>query len=317
MKNGPARFAYYLDRLEEQMIEAARKPDAAAYLYANNARTPAFMLEGLARLYAGLHNKKKVKKIETHVKAIEDGLGAIDYYDGFGKEFANDKTIPAPVKFVAEKVAERTAALNDVLIEEGWTGKNADRVAKIRKKLKKADWLGEKDEVKAIAGYYKDEIDDINKFYAEYADGFTDLESQVHELRRKLRWLSIFPQALQGGVQLSTEPSGVKALAKYLTPEVVNSPFNKLPDRGPLTHVLTLDRDRFYALSWMIAELGRLKDIGLRIELLHEAGITTPTDDQAIADILKQASAISSTFVAEKNLDHLVGSVAPLPKPKA
>jgi hypothetical protein len=310
MKNGPARFAYYLDRLEELLIEASRTPDAAAYLYAKGARTPAFMLEGLARLYRHLHDKKKFNKIEKQVKAIEDGLGAIDFYDGFGKEFAADKSVPESVKtFIAAKVTETTADLNSVLADKGWTGKHAERAAKIRKKLDKIDWLGEKDEVNAIAVYYKDEVAKINAFYAKYADGFTDLEPQVHELRRKLRWLSIFPQALQGCIQLTTRPSPQKFLAKYLTPEVVDSPFNKLPDPGKCRYVLTLERDRFYALSSIIAELGQLKDRGLRIQVMNEPGFSAATDDGAVTDILKQASAISSTFFAEKNLDHLVAGV--------
>jgi hypothetical protein len=307
MKNGSARFEYYLDRIGALMIDAGRTDNAAAHLYSNGARTPLFMLEALARLYGALHNRKKFARIEHRSKAIEDGLGAIDFYDGFGKDFAADKAIPASVKeFITVRIAEETAALDAVLEEQGWVGNDADRVAKIRKKLKKIDWLGEKKEVASIAGYYEDEIARINAFYANFADGFTDLESQVHELRRKLRWLSIFPQALQGCIQLTEVPSKLKALQKYLTPEVVSSPFNKLPDPGPLSHVLTLDRDRFYALSWMIAELGRLKDAGLRIQLLNEAGIRGKDDAAAIEDILRQASAISSAFFAERNLDTLV-----------
>ena len=46
----------------------------------------------------------------------------------------------------------------------------------------------------------------------------------------------------------------------------------------------------------MIAELGHLKDSGLRVELLHEAGISAETDAAATDDILKQASAVVSTF---------------------
>lgn len=268
------------------------------------------MLEGLARLYSHLNNKKKFAKLEKHFKRLEDALGSIDYYDGFRKEFANDAAIAEQVKqFVGDKVAEKTSELNDVLEKKDWTGKHADRLAKIRKRLGKIDWLGEKDEVDAIEKYYKDKIADIDDFYGEHSSGFTDLESQVHELRRKLRWLSIFPQALQGCIQLTAKPSRSKDLVKYLTPEIVNSPFNKLPEAGKCRYVFTLERDRFYALSWMIAELGRLKDSGLRIQLLREAGVTSVTDAAANADILIQASAISSTFFGEKNLDHLVAGV--------
>ena len=58
MINGPTRFNLYLDQLERLLLEAGKQPDAALYLYQNGARTPLFMLEGLAKLYSGLHNKK-------------------------------------------------------------------------------------------------------------------------------------------------------------------------------------------------------------------------------------------------------------------
>ena len=45
-----------------------------------------FMLEGLAKLYAEIHNKKKFTKLKVHFKLVEDALGAIDYYDAFANE---------------------------------------------------------------------------------------------------------------------------------------------------------------------------------------------------------------------------------------
>ena len=76
MKNGPARFTFYLDLLEKLITEAATQTDPAFWLYQNGARTPLFMLEGLAKLYSGLHNKKRFEKIGEHFKLLEDALGA-------------------------------------------------------------------------------------------------------------------------------------------------------------------------------------------------------------------------------------------------
>ena len=40
-------------------------------------------------------------------------------------------------------------------------------------------------------------------------------------------------------------------------------------------YFLLLDKNRFYALSWLIAELGNLKDSGLKVEVIKEALLHT------------------------------------------
>lgn len=310
MSNGLGRFEFYLGKVEELLGEAVGQADAAAWLYQNGARTPIFMLEGLAKLYSNIHNKKRFGKIEEHFKLLEDGLGSIDYYDGFAKQFAANGKAPKGAEAAARaKADEKTAELNALLIKKNWLGKDADRMAKIRKKLADADWLDEKAEMKAIESVYRASIAKIDSFADQYRGGFTELESQVHELRRKLRWLSIYPQALQGCVQLTDTASGDKNVAKYLTPDIVNSPFNKMPDAGTNSYLLILNKDYFLALSWMISELGRLKDAGLRLVILKESGTASKTDAKVEAKILSDASEVCRPYFAEKNLDKLVVGV--------
>ena len=310
MINGPARFNLYLDKLENLLLEAAKQSDPAVWLYQNGARTTLFMLEGLAKLYRNLHNKKRFEKMEAHFKLLEDTIGSIDHYDNFAKEFAADRKVAARVtKFVEAKAQEKTAELNKLLMDKNWIGKNADRLSKIRKKLSDADWLDDRAEMKAIEAYYKRSIEKINEFAKSYESGFTELETQVHELRRKLRWLSIYPQTLQGAIQLTKTSSKDKNVKKYLTPEIVNSPFNKMPAASINRYVLTFNRDYFLALSWMIAELGKLKDEGLRFFVLNEAGAGSKTDAVNEATILSKASNITHTFFAEKNFEKMIAGV--------
>jgi len=311
MSHGLARFTLFLDRFETLLIEAAKQSDAALYLYQNGARTPLFMLEGLSKLYSGLHDEKKFEKLEERFKQLEDAIGAIDYYDNFAKEFGKDNKIPPDVtKFVADKASEKLRLLNRLLVDENWMCEKADRLDKIREKLADVDWLTEKAEIRALESYYRESIDKINAFAAEYTRGFTELETQVHELRRKLRWLSIYPQALQGAIQLRDTGSNDPDLTKYLTTEIVNSPFNKMPDASANRYVLELDRDRFLALSWMIAELGKLKDEGLRIEVLKEAGHPPIDAHKTETTILSKAFSITRAFFAERNLDRLIVGTA-------
>jgi hypothetical protein len=321
MKKGIERFDYYLSRLEKLLNDAEKQSDAGFWLYKNNARTPLFMLEGLARIYGGLHDKKIFTGLKESFKTLEDAIGAIDYYDSFAAEFASNKKIPVAVtKHSQEKCTESVASFNKLLVE------NKTLITSVREKLNTVGWLKSKDEIAAIDVYYRKQIDEINAFYAEFAGGFTEIELQIHSLRRKLRWLSIYPQALRGNIQLFETNETNADSTKYLTPEIVNSPFNKMPEVGENKHLFMLDKSYFLALSWLISELGKLKDKGLRITLIAEtlrdtkklsdADALTQTykmlapDSTTLDGILSTASDICGKFFAEKNLDKLIYGIS-------
>ncbi|MCP9750032.1 hypothetical protein [Ferruginibacter sp. HRS2-29] len=326
MKNGYSRFDFYLIQLEELLAKASKEKDPGAYLYANDARTVMFMLEGLAKLYEGIHNPKKFHKIREQAKQLEDALGAIDYYDAFAKEFINNASIPVTITaYFKTQAAEKTALFNKILIEEGWLGKDADRIRKIRKKLSEAAWLKEKQEVKGIENFYHESIESIKVMVLESEKGFTELEEEVHELRRELRWLSIYPKALQGVIQLTDSKTVDARIDRYLTPEIVNSPFNKMPEPGDNTVFLLLEKNNFLALSWMISALGKLKDSGLKFYALTEALEQTESMENATAlriagellgsgehtidRILLQASDICKDYFEGKFLDYIVHGI--------
>jgi hypothetical protein len=323
MKKGVERFEFFLSQVQDLLDKAAKQKNPGLWLYRNNMRTPLFMLEGLSKVYSGIHNKKKFDKLKEHFKILEDALGAIDYYDGFAKSFSSNKNIPADiVTYLQAQSREKIQRFNDLLSEEKWLGKDAARIKKIQKKLNKADFLKEKEEINALNKFYGSAVYEIAEFVNEHKMHFDNVENDVHELRRKLRWLSIYPQAFRGCIQLSKTTTVFPHLAPYLTPEIVNSPYNKLPDAGGCKYFLLLSKDHFYALSWMIAELGKLKDSGLGIIAIKEAlqqagkvsdetaykkayqllGQTQPT----LEEILRKAEATCAIYFNEHNLEHLV-----------
>ena len=217
MKNGQARFEYHLNQLQELIAKSSKQKNPGLWLYQDNARTPLFMLEGLAKMYAGIHNKKKFSKIKEHTKLLEDAIGQIDYYDAFAKEFVTNKKIPAGIKnYLQAQSREKIQSLNEILHENNWLGDNADRIEKIRKKLGEADWQDEKEEIKNIHQYYVTAINKILEFINEKNFQFTNVENDLHEFRRMIRWLSIYPQALRGCIQLSSPKTATpKYLSKY------------------------------------------------------------------------------------------------------
>ena len=332
MKNGQLRFEYHLNQLQELITKSSKQKNPALWLYQNNARTPLFMLEGLAKMFAGIHNKKKFSKIKEHVKLLEDAIGQIDYYDAFAKEFVTNKKIPAVItNYLQAQSREKIQSLNEILHENNWLGDDAGRIDKIRKKLGEADWQDEKEEIKSIHEYYITAINKILEFINEKNFQFTNVEKDLHEFRRMIRWLSIYPQALRGCIQLSSPKTPTpKYLVKYLTKAVKTSPYNILPDAAEQKQFLLFDKNRFYALSWLIAELGNLKDSGLKIEVIKEALLQTSKTNEkdalakayklagpghkTIQQILDASEKISTLFCKEKNLESLITGVAVVKK---
>jgi len=334
MKNGQLRFEYFLKQLEELLVKSSKQKNPGLWLYQNNARTPLFMLEGLAKLYSGIHNEKKFEKLKAHFKLLEDAIGQIDYYDAFAKEFVANKKMPAVItNYLQAQSREKIQSLNEILTEKDWLGGDNIRIRKIRKKLSNADWQDEKEDVESIQQFYITAINKILEFINEKNFHFTDIEKDVHEFRRMIRWLSIYPQALRGCIQLSKPKAATpKYLTKYLTKAITSSPFNIMADAAGLKHFLLFDQNRFYALSWMIAELGNLKDNGLKVEVIKEAILqTSPQEPTAkaneknalakayklagaaqktIEQILDAAEKISQTFCKEKNLENLIAGIA-------
>jgi hypothetical protein len=319
---GKGRFIYFLEKTEVILKAAATSENPARLIYSEDMRTALFMLEGLSRIYRKVYPHQKLKKLNKKLKEIEDFLGAIDFYDDFHKQFAENKNIPSLITDYAGEQAEKNIkAFNKFLKKEEWLGNQKSRLKKIYKKLNAVDWFNERCDAATVKEVYENEIKKVIEKYKDNKNEFTDIEKDVHELRRQLRWLSIYPQALCGLMQLSPHEEPPEFLKKYLTPEIINSKFNVMPDGSALQNHIMLDRNYFYALSCMIAELGTLKDGGLKIDLIEE-GLTkvykasSHTDELAysfcdenqltIPQILRQSQSIARTFFDENILENLI-----------
>jgi hypothetical protein len=177
-----------------------------------------------------------------------------------------------------------------------------------------------------VKEFYGNEIKKIKKFVKKANGNFTEMEAQVHELRRDLRWLSIYPQALQGMIQLTNSGMDEKSTEKYLTPEIVHSKYNVMPDAGDNKWFVLFDKNYFYALSWMIAETGKLKDKGLQFFAATEALEQTEKlghkdahnksfeilgeQKDSIDKLLSYASEITRAFINEKNMEKIIYGLA-------
>jgi hypothetical protein len=320
--NGAIVFDKWLTGLQTQLSNAQKQKNPALHLYKNGARTNLFMLQGLARIYKTMHNTKRFTKMQTQFKYYEDALGTIDYYYALHETFSKNKLIPKSITALMQDVlAQEYDELNNHLQKKIFEKPNF--FDKKFKKIDTANWLSDANETKALQLFYKTEIEKVNKYIADLPASLTDIEAQVHELRRKMRWLSIYPQALGGKVQLVLDAMPNTHLKKYATPEVVKLPFNKLPLKGKNKTTVHLNKSHFFALSNVIAQLGNIKDQGLAFDLLEKmnlkllknnpdearknAAVYLKCDKNISQSLLLAAHAIIKTFTTDKVLQGLLG----------
>jgi hypothetical protein len=321
MKPGKARFKRQIQKIKALFEQANTHENPALWLFLHDLRTPLFMLEGLSKLYSDFHNKKIFTNLREKFKQLEDALGAVDYYASFQKELSVDPQLPAAViGYFQQKTIEETSNLQKILKKQDWL--NGKKIKAIEEKLDKLKWRDEKVEKVFLQKYYQNETIKIAQFVNETGFPFVNIEEDVHELRRKLRWLSIYPQALNGVVFLKEIKPVPQYLEKYLTDDILKSPFNVMPVSSEISSKITIDKNKFLALSSMIAQLGYLKDKGLKINALkngfqatlllkddvayHETykylGKNYPTLDK----IVSKASEIAKQYFSENNLNFVL-----------
>ena len=311
MNPGKEIFNYHLNNLEKLLNEAKNQNNPALWLFENGLRTPMFMLEATARVFEKIYDSKDLEKRKEQIKTVEDAIGAVDYYNAFAKELTLNQNIkPAIIDYLNQQTDLKIIELNTILNDENWL--NRKRIAKIKETINSVDWLSETNELKKIDQFYKKSIAKIDEFIKITTFDFDDIENDVHELRRRLRWLSIYPQALLGVFQYSKSiENPPKNLEKYLTPEILESKYNILPTTLQFTNPIEINKNYFFALSWIIAELGKIKDEGLRIMVLKEAIENTDNSDLKIDE--SEIHKILNT--KQKSLETLLSSAEKIVKP--
>ena len=314
-------FLFYSAQLQGLLLKSSKQKNPALWLYNNNARTTLFMLEALTRLHDNAFDEKLFGKWNKRFKKLEDLFGEIDQYATLENELKlNKKITKEVVKYFTIHAANYLEKCNCRLTEKEWFN---DKLHSFDYKLSEFDVEYNQGYLDDLKYSMLDEIDAILQFAKKSNYQFTKIEEEIHELRRKLRWLSIYAQALNGLVQLKKSTKKTKFQINYLTKDILKSPYNVLPSRPKNTSIIEFDHDSFFALSWIIKELGTLKDKGLKIQKLSDALFISEdiTKEQAYEKaekllgfdlktqetILKQSSKIVETFlVKDKILEKLI-----------
>jgi hypothetical protein len=256
----------YCKQLIELFKKAQSTKNPSLYLYKINVRTPLFMSESLTRILLSLSANPNFEKWYKEFKKLEDRMGEIDYYDAALKQFSKNKLIEKEsLAYLLKKKNKLVDKLNKKLIEKEFYLPLFNQVL-LAKELN----LNDKLIIREIRKHINHELENISEFFSQFHESFDNMELQVHELRRKLRWISIYAQSLNGIVVLKSVKGKCDWEKEFITPAERTSPYNNLVVVKNLKDYIYFNNKAFYALSNIIKRLGEIKDVGLNILLLEK-----------------------------------------------
>ncbi len=273
LPRGLRLYGAQLDRargaLATKVADGAKGADALRghALYRANLRTPLFMVEGLARVSLGTGGDEALfGELLRDVKTVEDVLGEVDFWWVTHDKATAWELPPEVLRHARERHRVACGRLVGWLEARAWVdhrylpdeGEVRLRVNRIGRALSRAPWPSPRKERKRLVEFLVGRVASTER--AARSLDLSDVEHGLHELRRRLRWLSIYAAALDGAVQLDHAAKPPKGWTRYLTPAVVGNPFNELPKGDGSVKPVLVPAPLFYALSWLIAELGVLKD---------------------------------------------------------
>ena len=258
---------HYSLEVLEVLQKSVSQTNPAWFLYKNKARSALFMAESLTRLLDNLPENKELSKETKKIKKIEDSLGRIDDYDALYLLFSKNKKIKKKEAdyFLAKREKEERK-LNKKLIEKDFYQQTFHSLA-----VTPLIHFHDKILIKKLHRQINKELRGCFNFYLKYPEAFTSMEKQVHALRRKLRWLSIYAQSFDGIIVLDPDKTKYEWEKRFITAAEIKSPYNKIPVTKKLEAYIHFNKKAFLALSYMVAALGKIKDKGLQMEELAKS----------------------------------------------
>jgi len=270
------------------------------------ARDILFHLEALTRIYKKTHDDDEDVFVELNgaFKELEDGLGRIDYFDEF--KAVTGKMEGVPPKVVGYFVGGYHVELQNLtkrLRDSGWLvaekdGLGAPKLKRILKLLQNVDWKKQRKDREAVLDFFVETLDKVIDKSGRGTSGkgldFDNLEHGVHEFRRTVRWMNIYPQALGGLCRLVNDGADEldPTLSEYQTSKILGSSFNDYPSDDMEEHPLKVDASLMYAFSAVIDAIGGIKDDGQLAEALELALIRTGEADHANVHARVQAMTV-------------------------
>ena len=246
-----------------------------------DVRTPAFLLQGISRVFiktSGKDQKEDFEELCQRFKLLEDALGRIDAEATFAEKALGFWKPGAPVQKVLHEQCVHAIGQGDAILrEEGWLEEGeAGAVIGVVEHLDSLEWQKPGKFRKLLLEFLVDLCFSLEKRMIGGEFDLADLEGGVHEIRRRLRWISIYAAAFSGLIRLDSRQETSSDLARYARPDVLGSKHILLPASTPAASEafkpIVLPWDSWVALSSVIQDLGVIKDRGQSRHALLQAG---------------------------------------------
>lgn len=260
-----------LNQLEEIAEKAVRHPDPGLEFDRLGARDLLFKLEAFGRFLRYCLGSKKTESFLNPVKEAEDFLGEYDHSEEIYLQLKRIKDVPASIKkHFQNRHQESLGKLNTFLNEKAWLSADG-KYKELRQVLNRLNFKESFNFQLEYREFLKEECKQLHDDYRKGKINFYAIENGLHEFRRDLRWISIYAQISEGLCRLRPMRVVPEEFKSFLHTTYIRSPYNRLPEGPYSEQALLLQAPVFYALSYLIDALGKLKDEGLLIHAAYEA----------------------------------------------
>jgi hypothetical protein len=266
-------FQNYLQASLELFQKAIGEKGPSYFLYQHKARSPLFMVEALIRLVNRLIDDKEIRHSLKAVKKLEDRIGKIDEADGFLQLFGNNKKVKrAQLGHFREKRDKILQKSDAKLIDKAYYQNLFHNIIS-----EFTINFNDRMLILKLKEIILKELEKAHHYFLKHRTRFSSIE-EVHEIRRKLRWISMYAQALNGVVVLKDDKTKYKWEKEMITQADKKLKYNKLEINKQLEEHIEFNNKAFLAISHVITQLGTIKETGLQIAALasslKDIGIT-------------------------------------------
>jgi hypothetical protein len=254
------RMEVFFDRTEgmtpNQMIDL---------ILSDDGRVVFFRLQSLSRLFDD-RGSAFFGEFRAVFKSGEDAIGAVDLAKNLKKtaETLGDAEL---VAFFAKQESDARVELTQTLETLGLLRSHRVAIAKWKQALSadRSVWgSGPEDKVYLISSMME-YAKDLQKKSEKLKFDHDDIEQGLHELRRRIRWVTISIQALDGLVAYSEAAPMAPKVSEWfaeilkINPDVLNSKYVKLSEPRVPNPIL-VPRKEFALLSQIVTSIGTKKD---------------------------------------------------------
>lgn len=301
---------FQTDKIIQQIRTCIHDAGTEAFtFYSSGVRNHYFYAETICRIGRDMGSKEVFEKHLKKFKEAEDILGQYDFYFSLSKATSHAPECHERFEELhGENFAEAGENLHHLLEEERDSNQHSSFLKDFREiEFEKSDKFQ-----KEFGTFLIKAIQKLSKDWEKGEFNPDEIEAGIHELRRKLRWLSLYAQVSNGMIQLTGKEEKNEIAKLYVNREILSSPFLQFPKAPEGIRPLEIQFAHFAALSSLIATLGGLKDAGLSLEALNaeekplKCLTALPENHRTLSSIRKEAGKHTRNFFDSYQIPELI-----------